>query len=144
MRTARRLAGLRARTARDGSSARRFSSTVTIRFEEMGKGGQVTDVTARVGAPMRGAQALMERAKAAGVDIEASCNGMAACSTCHVYVQEEFRAALAEPDSLELDMLDLVASPRENSRLCCQLRVTPDCDGMVLTVPEDVNDLWDA
>ena len=111
---------------------------------ERSKDDKVTEVLARVGGPMRGAQALMERAKAEGVEIEASCNGLAACSTCHVYVQDEYLGALEDPDTLELDMLDLVAAPRENSRLCCQIRVTPECDGMELVIPEEVNDLWEA
>ena len=119
----------------------RGASTVTVRFVE---GDKTTEVAVRVGAPMRGPQALMGRAKAAGIAIEASCNGLAACSTCHVYVEEGFAGLLARPDALEEDMLDLVAAPRENSRLCCQIRVTPDCEGMSLTMPEEVNDLWEG
>jgi 2Fe-2S ferredoxin len=37
----------------------------------------------------------------------------------------------------ELFMLEGVPELRENSRLCCQLRVTPEIEGIVLRLPEE-------
>ena len=55
----------------------------------------------------------------AGVDIDHSCGGVCACSTCHVYVH---RGLSTSPDPLEEeeDQLDFAPTVRENSRLACQ------------------------
>lgn len=56
---------------------------------------------------------------AAGVDIDHSCGGVCACSTCHIYVHTGLDTS---PDAIEEeeDMLDLAPALRENSRLACQ------------------------
>ena len=68
--------------------------------------------------------------------IEAECGGACACATCHVYVDEEWRAATGEPAPMEEDMLDFAYDVRPSSRLSCQIRVTDALDGLVVTVPE--------
>ena len=68
--------------------------------------------------------------------IEAECGGACACATCHVYVDEAFKAATGEPEPMEQDMLDFAYDVRPNSRLSCQIRVTDELDGLVVTVPE--------
>ena len=55
----------------------------------------------------------------AGVDLDHTCGGVAACSTCHVYVTRGFETA-PEPIEEEEDMLDFAPGVRENSRLACQ------------------------
>lgn len=54
-----------------------------------------------------------------GVDVDHSCGGVCACSTCHVYVLEGFETA-PEPIEEEEDQLDFAPDLRENSRLACQ------------------------
>ena len=68
--------------------------------------------------------------------IEAECGGACACATCHVYVAEEWRAKVGEPTAMEEDMLDFGYDVRPNSRLSCQIKVTPELDGLVVTTPE--------
>ncbi len=68
--------------------------------------------------------------------IEADCGGACACSTCHVYVDPAWGDKLPEKEAMEEDMLDFAYEPNENSRLTCQLKVTPDLDGLVVRMPE--------
>ena len=56
---------------------------------------------------------------AAGIDVDHTCGGVVACSTCHVYVEEGGDSA-PEPIDEEEDMLDFAPSLRETSRLACQ------------------------
>ncbi len=42
----------------------------------------------------------------------------------------------------ELDMLDLAWGQSETSRLGCQLKVTRECEGMTLRIPEATNNLY--
>lgn len=67
--------------------------------------------------------------------IVAECGGACACATCHVYVDEEWRAATGEPQPMEEDMLDFASDVRPNSRLSCQIRVKPELDGLVVRTP---------
>jgi 2Fe-2S ferredoxin len=80
---------------------------------------------------------LMEVARAAGVAaIEGQCGGLLSCATCHVYVDDAWAARLPPPDALERDMIPNVIEPRPSSRLCCQIKVAPALDGLVVHTPE--------
>ena len=68
--------------------------------------------------------------------IDADCGGACACATCHVYVDEAWRAAVGEASEMEADMLDFAFEVRPESRLSCQIRVKPELDGLVVRVPE--------
>ncbi|MFJ9588040.1 2Fe-2S iron-sulfur cluster-binding protein [Streptomyces acidicola] len=78
---------------------------------------------------------VMKAAVAHGVPgIVAECGGQAMCATCHVYVQDE--PELPEVSEEEDEMLDCTIAPRtDQSRLSCQLEVTPELDGVVVEVP---------
>ncbi|CAF3929319.1 unnamed protein product, partial [Rotaria magnacalcarata] len=52
-----------------------------------------------------------------GVEIEGACEASLACSTCHIYVKEEYLDKLPEPKEEEEDQLDLAAFLKDNSRL---------------------------
>ena len=80
---------------------------------------------------------VMEAAIRNGVPgIEAECGGACSCATCHVYVDEEWVSATGEAPPMEQDMLDFAFDVRPTSRLSCQIRVTDELDGLVVTVPE--------
>jgi 2Fe-2S ferredoxin len=80
---------------------------------------------------------VMETAIKNGVPgIEAECGGACACSTCHVYVDEAWRAKVGEPAPMEEDMLDFAYEVKPNSRLSCQIKVSDDLDGLVVRTPE--------
>lgn len=70
------------------------------------------------------------------VGIEASCGGACACATCHVYVDADWLPKVGEPEEMEQDMLEFAGSPRENSRLSCQIRLTAALDGLRVSVPD--------
>ena len=79
---------------------------------------------------------VMEAAKLNNIEgIEAECGGACACATCHVYVDEAWRDASGQPSAMEEDMLDFAFDVREGSRLCCQMKVAPALDGLVVRVP---------
>jgi len=79
---------------------------------------------------------VMEAAKMADVPgIDAECGGACACATCHVYVDADWRDKTGAPSDMEEDMLDFAFDVREESRLSCQIKVTPALDGLVLRVP---------
>jgi 2Fe-2S ferredoxin len=73
-----------------------------------------------------------------GLDgIVAECGGNAMCATCHVYVDDQWIARLAAVSDEEDALLDGTASERQpHSRLSCQIRITPELDGLVLRLPE--------
>jgi 2Fe-2S ferredoxin len=81
---------------------------------------------------------VMQAAVLHGVDgIVAECGGSCMCATCHVYVREDQLKLTAEMELGEDAMLDGTASPRRpNSRLSCQLVITPQMDGLVVDMPE--------
>src|SRR5690606_31913247 len=87
---------------------------------------------------VRPGMTVMEGARDNGVPgIEADCGGACACSTCHVYVAPEWVDRLPPRDPMEADMLDFAWQPDPvRSRLTCQLKVTPELDGLVVQIPE--------
>jgi 2Fe-2S ferredoxin len=67
--------------------------------------------------------------------IVAECGGGCACATCHVYV--ESAPALPAIGDMEADMLECTAAERRpNSRLSCQLKMTAELEGLVVSVPD--------
>ena len=68
--------------------------------------------------------------------IEAECGGACACATCHVYVDEAWKEKTGEPEVMEEDMLDFAWEMKPNSRLSCQIKVSDELDGLVVTVPQ--------
>ena len=67
--------------------------------------------------------------------IEAECGGACACATCHVYVDDAWRAAVGDPSPMEEDMLDFGYDVRPSSRLSCQIKVTEELDGLIVHTP---------
>lgn len=80
---------------------------------------------------------IMECARRANVPgIVAECGGACSCATCHVYIDAPWCGVLGEAAGMERDMLEFADSVRENSRLSCQVKVTPDLDGLTVHLPE--------
>jgi 2Fe-2S ferredoxin len=67
--------------------------------------------------------------------IDGDCGGAAACGTCHVYVSAEWLEKLPPIRELERATLGLVVEPKSNSRLGCQIVLTPELDGLVVEMP---------
>lgn len=86
----------------------------------------------------RPGQSVMQAAINAGISgIVAECGGHAMCATCHVYAEPERLDELPDVSTDEDEMLDCAMSDRlSNSRLSCQLPVSTEIDGLVVTIPE--------
>jgi len=65
---------------------------------------------------------LCDALLAAGVEIEHACDGVCACSTCHVIVREGF-GSLSPTTDEEDDQLDKAWGLTSTSRLSCQVKV---------------------
>ena len=74
--------------------------------------------------------------------LQFACGGIAACSTCHVYIPEPYYSLLDPPEEAELDMLDLASLPCQYSRLGCQIKLTEQCNNIVMEVPEEHLNLY--
>ena len=68
--------------------------------------------------------------------IDADCGGACACATCHVYVAEQWADKVKPKEDMEDSMLDFAEDVRETSRLCCQIVMSDDLDGIVVETPE--------
>ena len=81
-------------------------------------------------------ESAMEVARRHAVDnILAECGGSCICATCHVYVAPGCEHLLASPEAIERDTLDFTAEDvRPESRLACQIKLTPALEGLVLQV----------
>jgi 2Fe-2S ferredoxin len=71
--------------------------------------------------------------------IDADCGGGMACATCHVYVEDSWFNKLPKSEDAEQDMIDMAYKPKKNSRLSCQLIVSDELDGLIVTTPEKQN-----
>jgi len=90
----------------------------------------------RVEAPI--GRSLMQVAIDHGISgILGDCGGSCSCATCHGYVDEPWTAKLPPRSETEVFMLEGVPEPRETSRLCCQIRMTSELDGIVVRLPEE-------
>jgi 2Fe-2S ferredoxin len=95
--------------------------------------GTKTEVEVEVG------KSVLQAAWDNNIDMEGACEGAMACSTCHVYLEESAFDQLPEPTEEEDDLLDLAWGVRPTSRLGCQITITADLDGIVLTLPATTN-----
>ena len=69
--------------------------------------------------------------------IVAECRGSCECGTCHVFVDSPWREKIDGPSGMEQDMLEYTAVKRtERSRLSCQIKVSSQCNGLVVHFPE--------
>ena len=97
----------------------------------IGRDGTPQEVDAPLG------YTLLQIARENDVDIEGACEGCLACATCHVHVATEWYDKLPAPSDDEEDMLDLAFNLSDTSRLGCQIRITEELDGLVVTLPPD-------
>ncbi|XP_004595554.2 ferredoxin-2, mitochondrial [Ochotona princeps] len=94
------------------------------------RSGQRIPVSGQVG------DNVLHLAQRHGVDLEGACEASLACSTCHVYVSEGHLDILPPPEEREDDLLDMAPLLQENSRLGCQILLTPELEGAEFTLPK--------
>lgn len=73
--------------------------------------------------------------------LEGTCEGQMACSTCHVIVDKDYFEKLPEASEMEEDMLDLAAGVKRTSRLACQIELTPELDGLTVSIPSESHNM---
>ncbi|WP_332107580.1 2Fe-2S iron-sulfur cluster-binding protein [Variovorax sp. SRS16] len=94
--------------------------------------GTIRRVEAAVG------RSLMQIALDGSVQgILGDCGGSCSCATCHGYIDAAWSDRLPPVSETEAFMLEGVPQPRETSRLCCQIRMTAELDGLTVHLPEE-------
>ena len=84
---------------------------------------------------------VLEIAHSNNIELEGACEGSLACSTCHVIVDGEDFERLAEPTEDEEDMLDLAFGLTRTSRLGCQIIMSDELDGLIVTLPSETRNM---
>lgn len=84
-------------------------------------------------APTDMGLSLMEFLKGNEYDILATCGGMALCATCHVCVKKGFESLPPINDD-EYAILDTLPGITDTSRLACQLKLSPEMDGLTVKI----------
>ena len=80
-------------------------------------------------------QRLLDVAWAAREPLEGACEGVMACSTCHVIVDADDFKKLPPASEEEEDLLDLAAHATRTSRLACQIIREPEMKALTVKVP---------
>ena len=78
---------------------------------------------------------LMEIATENDVEgIDGACGGVCSCSTCHVRVNPEWLDKVGMAEGMEKDTLEFEDAVDERSRLCCQIEMSDELDGLTVEV----------
>ena len=80
-------------------------------------------------------QRLLDVAWAAKQPLEGACEGVMACSTCHVIVDKADFEKLPRASDEEEDLLDLAAHATRTSRLACQIMITEGMKELTVRIP---------
>ena len=80
-------------------------------------------------------QRLLDVAWANGQPLEGACEGVMACSTCHVIVDADDFARLPPASEEEEDLLDIAAHVTRTSRLACQILLSEELDVLSVRMP---------
>ena len=80
-------------------------------------------------------QRLLDVAWAAGEPLEGACEGVMACSTCHVIVDAGDFERLPRASEEEEDLLDLASHATRTSRLACQIILTEEIESLSVRIP---------
>ena len=68
--------------------------------------------------------------------IVADCGGSCSCGTCHGFVDERWLGSLPAAQPNEQSLLEGLLEIQSNSRLTCQIEVTPALDGLIVRLPK--------
>ena len=129
---------LRVATRRQGQlrafSAPANSAVVTINFKR--RDGSMTVAKGKVG------DNLLRLAQRYDIELEGACEGVCACSTCHVILPDDLYDQLEEASELEEDMLDMAFGLTPTSRLGCQVLLDEDMDNTVIELPKATRNFY--
>src|SRR5690606_17920637 len=65
------------------------------------------------------------------------CGGASTCATCQGYIAADYLDKLPTRTESEEYMLEAVPDYRDNSRLCCQIKMRADLAGISIQLPDE-------
>jgi ferredoxin, 2Fe-2S len=81
---------------------------------------------------------LMEVIRDDGFDeLLALCGGCCSCATCHIHIDPAFSGKIPAMSEDENDLLDSSDHRDEYSRLSCQIKMTAELDGIIVTIAKE-------
>ena len=80
---------------------------------------------------------ILEVARKYNIEIEGSCEGSLACSTCHILLEEKWFNKLTPANEEEKELLGLLPDLKKHSRLGCQIKLTKNLDGIKIILPKN-------
>lgn len=124
-----------------GRSIANFSSThsddqdvITVNFKR--KDGSIISTKGKIGGN------ILRLAQRCDIELEGACEGVCACSTCHVIMENYLFDKLPEASEEEEDMLDQAFGLKATSRLGCQITLEKYMDNMLVTVPKATRNFY--
>lgn len=111
-----------------------FICSVNVTFID--KHGKSYDVRGKIG------DNVLYLAHRHGVEMEGACEASLACTTCHVYVLDDYKDKLPDPEEKEDDLLDMAPFLKENSRLGCQIILNKELEGIKLQLPKATRNFY--
>ncbi|KAI2488990.1 hypothetical protein MHU86_25619 [Fragilaria crotonensis] len=87
-------------------------------------------------------ETLLQTAHRNDIELEGACEGVCACSTCHLIMPMDLYRKLDDPSEDEEDMLDMAFGLTETSRLGCQITVTKEMEGVELEMPKATRNFY--
>ncbi|KAK6632173.1 Adrenodoxin, mitochondrial [Polyplax serrata] len=100
------------------------------------KDGKETQVKGKIG------DNVMYLAHRHNIEMEGACEASLACTTCHVYVLDNYLEKLPVAEEKEEDLLDMAPFLKENSRLGCQIILTKELDGIKVKLPQGTRNFY--
>eukprot|EP01064_Diplonema_japonicum_P025850 TRINITY_DN37284_c0_g1_i1.p1 TRINITY_DN37284_c0_g1~~TRINITY_DN37284_c0_g1_i1.p1 ORF type:complete len:140 (+),score=27.18 TRINITY_DN37284_c0_g1_i1:56-475(+) len=122
--------------ARSGMRWHSASSGGNLKVVWVSSDGQKTETMCKEG------DNLLDVAHNNGLNIEGACDGVCACSTCHLIVDKDWFEKLPEAEDEEEDMLDQAFELKPTSRLGCQVIMTPELNGLTVNIPRYTRNLY--
>lgn len=117
-------------------SGKDLKNAPRINLHWIGKKGEEFTTDGIVG------ESILEAAHRHEVELEGACEGVCACSTCHVILEEPVFESLEDPSEEEEDMLDQAFGLTPTSRLGCQVELSQDMNGLKIKLPSATRNFY--
>lgn len=131
-----------------GPSISADAPTVKLTFVNPPSKAEGVDAKAeRLTVDARVGETLLQVAHRNHIEVEGACEGVCACSTCHVILSDELFDKLAdewdqEASEDEEDMLDMAFGLTGTSRLGCQVTVRGEMEGEEIQLPSATRNFY--
>ncbi|CRL03245.1 CLUMA_CG016534, isoform A [Clunio marinus] len=112
------------------------SEDEVVNITYIDKNGKTYDVRGKIG------DNALYLAHRYGIEMEGACEASLACTTCHVYVLDDYLDKLPEAEEKEEDLLDMAPFLKENSRLGCQIILSKELEGLKLQLPKATRNFY--